>query len=477
MRILLYNWIPFDDKNGRGGGVTVYLKNLIDEIMKKDNCNIEVFFLSSGCYYDIYNEEIRYEETSNIYGKKCRTFSIINSPVFSPGFLSFYYLDKVLYDKTIKDVFNNFLDEYGPFDAVHFHNLEGLSIRLLTCKKNYPNTKFIYTLHNYYPFCPQINLWKEEHCNCNSQNTGEACIKCMDQHVPAEKLRHKMAMTYSLVKNPSEILATAYKYCGSQLDSYYEKIEKSDLSEDDYERLVNVLKQYRKYFVEMINTNIDIVLAVSERVREIAIKMGIKKQLLRVSYIGTKAADFALNHSNCNCSKNAPFSLIYMGYQRIDKGYYFLVEVLNTMPEDIAKKIDVMILAKKHPNSKYKDTMINKDKFHSFVAKDGYLKDEMQTLLMNKHLGIIPVLWEDNLPQVAIEMTAYGVPILTSDLGGASELCGNKAFIFHAGDVNECINKISKFVCHPEILDEYWKDYKGLKTMKTHLKELIGYWS
>ncbi len=118
----MYNWIPFDDKNGRGGGVTVYLKNLIDEMVKEHSPNIEVFFLSSGCYYDIYNEETRVEETSNVYGKKCRTFSIINSPVFSPGYLSFYYLDKVLYDETLKDVFYKFLNEYGPFDAVHFHN-------------------------------------------------------------------------------------------------------------------------------------------------------------------------------------------------------------------------------------------------------------------------------------------------------------------------------------------------------------------
>lgn len=477
MRILLYNWIPFDDKNGRGGGVTVYLRNLIDELMKKDNRDIEVFFLSSGCYYDIYNKKIRYEETSNIYGKKCRTFSIINSPVFSPGFLSFYYLDKVLYDKAIKDVFCEFLNKYGPFDAVHFHNLEGLSVQVLACKQDYPKTKFIYTLHNYYPFCPQINLWKEESCNCNMQDTGEACMKCMDQHVPAEKLRHKMAMTYSLVKNPSENLAKAYKYCGSQLDSYYEKIEKDNLSEKDYKRVVNALKQYRKCFVEMINANIDIVLAVSERVREIAIRKGIQKEQLNVSYIGTKAADFALNHANCSYVKNEPFSLIYMGYQRVDKGYYFLTEVLNSIPKDIAKKIDVTILAKKYPNSKYKDTIINEEKFHSFIAKDGYLKDEMQFVLQNKHLGIIPVLWEDNLPQVAIEMTAYGVPVLTSDLGGSSELCGNKAFVFHAGDVNDCVNKIINFIFYPEILKEYWRHYKGLKTMEMHLKELIEYWT
>ena len=60
MKVLLYNWIPFDNESGRGGGVTVYLKNLIQEIIEHNKENIELFFLSSGCYYDIYNTTIRY---------------------------------------------------------------------------------------------------------------------------------------------------------------------------------------------------------------------------------------------------------------------------------------------------------------------------------------------------------------------------------------------------------------------------------
>ena len=101
MKILLYNWIQFDDKNGRGGGVTVYLNNLIHEIIEEGKDQIELFFLSSGSHYDIYNGETRYEELSNRYGEKCRFFSIINSPVFSPAFLSFYYLDQVIYDEVL----------------------------------------------------------------------------------------------------------------------------------------------------------------------------------------------------------------------------------------------------------------------------------------------------------------------------------------------------------------------------------------
>lgn len=473
LKILLYNYIPFDDKKGRGGGVTVYLKNLINEMVKDPN--IELFFLSSGCYCDVYDTKTRYEKIENIYGLACKTFSIINSPIFAPAYLSFCDLDKVIENIDIKNVFDNFLNKYGPFDVVHFHGMEGLSMNVLECKKNHPETKFILTLHNYYPFCPQVNLWRNEKYNCKVENTGEICLECVDKYIPANKLRHKMAMTYSLLKKPSERLAEAYKFCGKQLDIYYAKYEKNDLPQEEKNRLVEPLKCYRKKFIEAINFNVDLVLSVSRRVYDIALKMGINEEKIKVSYIGSRVADHALGHANCGYD-GEHFSLIYMGYQRTDKGYYFLAEVLNKMPIDISKRIDITLAAKKIPNSKYKDIEINKDKFHSFVSKDGYLSKEMPNLLKEKNLGIIPVLWEDNLPQVAIEMTAYGVPVLASDLGGASELCEDDGFIFKGGDVDDCIDKITYFVENPKALERYWAHYKGINTMKVHLNELMDYW-
>lgn len=476
MKVLLYNWIPFDNEAGRGGGVTVYLKNLIHEIIEHREKDIELFFLSSGCYYDIYNTSVRYEEISNLYGKKCRTFSIINSPVFSPAYLSFYYLDKVIKDEKLRNILNQFLNEFGPFDVVHFHNFEGLSIPTLECKMSHPDTKFIYTLHNYYPFCPQVNLWKEESKNCKEIHTGEVCINCMDAHVPCDKLHHKMAMTYNLLKNPSERLKKAYQYCGAKLDSYYEVFEKEKIVDSEKERLAKALSSYRKVFVETINQNIDTVLAVSKRVYTIAVNMGIEVNKVHTSYIGTKVADFALNCSNSHC-KDGILSIIYMGYQRLDKGYYFLVEVLNKMPIELSKKIDVTLIAKKNPNPKFKDVEIEKRKFHRFTSKNGYTKDEMPLLLKDKNLGIIPVLWEDNLPQIAIEMTAFGVPVLASNLGGASELCNSNAFTFKAGDVKDCIDKITYFSNNPDKLDDYWKYYRKLTTMEQHMEEIMEYWS
>ena len=90
-----------------------------------------------------------------------------------------------------------------------------------------------------------------------------------------------------------------------------------------------------------------------------------------------------------------------------------------------------------------------------------------------RYLGIIPVLWEDNLPQVAIEMVAEGVPIIASDRGGASELGNNELFSFEAGNVKACCDRISYFVKRPERIQSFWGEAAKLVTMKEHISELL----
>lgn len=46
-KILIYNWVPFDNEKGIGGGVTVYCKNLVETILK-ESPSTQIYFLSSG---------------------------------------------------------------------------------------------------------------------------------------------------------------------------------------------------------------------------------------------------------------------------------------------------------------------------------------------------------------------------------------------------------------------------------------------
>lgn len=469
MKILLYNWVPFNNP-ARGGGVTAYLKNLIDEFQNTYQEHI-VYFLCSGVYYDVHDRSLRYEQLQLKDTGNCQCYAIINSPVFSPAYLSFFTINQVIENDELRVLFEQFLDEHGPFDVVHFHNIEGLSVNVLKSKRHFSKTKYCYSMHNYYALCPQVNFWKHERICCDMGDTGRQCLGCMIDHVPAEKLRQKMSMTYDLIKNYSPEREAHYLAIGKELDEKYRAEEKRDLTQYEIAMLENYLSLYRKEIISALNDNIDMILAVSGRVKDIAVKCGVNENKIKVSYIGTRAADNA--KVSCNeTSSEVPISMIYLGYQRRDKGFFFLVDILEAMDAETASKINLTIAAKGNEESQ-KKWRIDGKKFHSYTFQNGYKREELEELLCDKNLGIVPVLWEDNLPQVAIEMAAHGVPVLSSDLGGARELCSDPIFSFPAGDIDICLDRIRMFTQHPEILQTYYQSFNGLTTMRSHLNELL----
>ena len=88
-------------------------------------------------------------------------------------------------------------------------------------------------------------------------------------------------------------------------------------------------------------------------------------------------------------------------------------------------------------------------------------------------VGIIPVLWEDNLPQVAIEMHCRHIPLITSDLGGARELGNTPEMVFRAGDVDSLHDVLFDVVAGNVDLGEYWRNARRPISMEEHAEELL----
>ena len=78
-RLLFFNWAQFDDPNGHGGGVTVYLNNLLDVLSLRDD--LDIFFLSAGVRRSWLGRRVHWCETANVYADRgVRSFAIVNSP-------------------------------------------------------------------------------------------------------------------------------------------------------------------------------------------------------------------------------------------------------------------------------------------------------------------------------------------------------------------------------------------------------------
>jgi glycosyltransferase involved in cell wall biosynthesis len=233
---------------------------------------------------------------------------------------------------------------------------------------------------------------------------------------------------------------------------------------------------YRAANLRLVDEVFDQVLAVSERTRQVLIDHGLPASKVGVSYIGTSHhAAFAQARPRLRAGDD--LHLAFLGYMRADKGFYFLLESLFALPDDVARRLRITIAApvwESYPIDRLKGVA---HRFREVVVHDGYKQAGLPKLLADVDLGVIPVLWEDNLPQVAIEFVAHGVPILTSDRGGAQEIGRAPDFIFRAGSTRDFCAKLSNLATGVVPLARFWATPPRIFSMETHVQDLMRFYA
>ncbi len=451
MRVLYYNWTPIEQKHA-GGGVSVYLYNLF-QYFSSHQTSIQPVFLSSGYYYD--NKHRPYITERECY-MGIENYCLVNSPIIAPQFTSFSVYRRHLDDKVIIRLFRQFLIDQGPFDVIHFHSFEGLTTKVLQLKSEFQNTLFVHTIHDYGLFCPTVRFWTYDARNCALTQGQVYCYSCVrkelvhrytDYLVVKRMLDgrpHRMTIL-DRVARIIEILHTRLSY---KIHDYFEDV--------------------RRQNVKMVNSFSDGELCVSHRVMDIATSHGINSSKCIVSYIGTLAASSYLGQ--CRTAVNSPvLTILFMGSAAPEKGLDTLLSALECIDSSrctIALKVaagidDVTVLRRLDVLGHH---------LAGVIHYNGYTHQDFGQIMQDVNLGVVPPLWEDNLPQVAIEMIAHGIPIITGIHGGAQELNTHPCFLFT--DSSDLQGKIEQICNHRNLLNDYWSYVTPLMTMELHVNQL-----
>jgi glycosyltransferase involved in cell wall biosynthesis len=489
-RILYYNWAPYFEEPVQGGGVSVYCKNLIDYLTNQDK--LKITFLYSGFDYNYLRPDCYIRKAKNKMHPKVSTFSIVNSSIPAPSHLSFYDPKGNVSSYEVDKCFQQFLLEQEPFNVIHFQNLEGLTANCLKIAKE-SGAKVVFSLHNYWALCPQVNLWKLESNPCFDYLEGRACIACLPSKPAVTLNLHFRKLTFLgnlvglndqalLLKALRKIFARTYYfwqllkiYSQSPLKKSQEFVGK-DLpqhSQDYHER--------RTEIISLINTYVDVAVSVSERTASIYSKYGVEPKRLTVNYIGTQAHDFQVPLCNrADYSSEKPFRLIYMGPSRPDKGFYFLLEALRSLSKEELNLLSLTVAGKITDGAELEMSVEHRGKLlslaqslHHFHYIAGYTYKDIPNILKEIHLGIVPPLWEDNLPQVTFELLACKVPVLCSNRGGAQEFVRHPAFIFDPSKEGDFQEKLLHIRNKPQLLKEFWEKARPVISLAEHYEDLI----
>lgn len=481
MRILYYNWVAPDDDEKRGGGVSVYQRNLIEHLARQGT---KVDFLSAGLSHTIDDDSPKIRQTKNSVSPNCRTFEMLNSPLMSPGHSAFGQNSQLFEEGKAYECFIDFIAKNGTYDVVHFNNLEGIPFSFLKLKDHFPETVTVLSHHNYFAICPQVNLWHKEQEHCADSDKGSKCVNCIQPSSKPETLGANQLATLLKAngigfKDP--VFSGAFSD-GSTL-ALLGRINQSNRRQClDGEYLstkadqIESFRNRRRSAIDLMNSHVDLNLAVSSRVARIIRDAGVDSRSIRVCYIGTKMAEgFAKVPKRKTPLTPGMLSICYLGYMRADKGFYFFLDALERMPNEIAQKLCVKIAARSYGNKESIDRIATlRSRFARVDHLEGYSHDQLEGILQDVDLGVVPVLWEDNLPQVALEIMSQGIPLLTSNRGGAQELGANGDFVFEAGSSSSLIRALSRLATRRIELGEFWIKAMKLPSMDEHLSELMG---
>lgn len=474
MKVLYYNWVDYLDREKRGGGVSLYQRNLLGALHAHGG--FETHFLSSGIAHELRRNPPRWAELSPATGSaSVRRFEIINARLMSPAHAD-YGSPAQLEEAGTEAAFMDFVARNGPYDVIHFNNLEGLPANVLRVKERWPGTRVVLSLHNYYPFCPQVNLWYNEAENCIDYAGGRRCVSCLPVRADPRSVRLAHAVSWRMSRLGMGPGTFAFdRIYWPVLGMMWRTYRKFRIMRPTQPLALTSLAARRPAMVELINTHTDAVLCVSDRVRQIAAHHGVVPEKLHTSYIGTtEAAKWQATQPKPRMLRDdGTVRLAYLGYMRRDKGFHFLLDALEALPDTLAASLRLTVAAGHGEASVMARLKALAPRLAELRLVNGYTHAGLDDLLADVDLGLVPVMWEDNLPQVAIEMHARHIPLMTSDRGGAQELGRCPDLTFRAGDTADFARVLETVLSERVSPASYWKNAMAPVTMKNHMDQLL----
>ena len=475
MKVLIYHWTQDDFPKLRGGGIQVYQRDILPEHLKIDDVYLTVLSSGSADLYDFFRPSTRIERlTSSTPG--LQRFGVINSPIPAPGVLFWGNSLSLRHQETI-EMFFDFVKLHG-FDVIHFNHLEGLPAEVLAIKKLLPHIKILFSMHDYYSLCPQVTFLYQGRELCDDSQSGKKCQSCL----PVDPL------TFSVSRRRADRLSSKLIDMGlnpagrlaKMIQKFFHKIVfPKPKTERRYSPPEDVFENWHQ-IVDLINEHVDYVLPVSDRVRQIALRHGIKEDILKVLRLGKNEATRFRGAPTPNgpfVLENGSLTLVFLGYMTLHKGFFFLLETFEQMPLELSRRINLVVAAKTPKDPSALDRLMRlRPKLKSLTHYNGYTHDQLDEILKPGSIGILCHLCEETGPLTAWEMHCRRIPFLTSDLGGAPEIAGCEKMVYEHGNVQECIERIRMILDGEITHEEYWKNSLTPITVEEHCKELLSYY-
>lgn len=324
----------------------------------------------------------------------------------------------------------NFLEK-EKFDIIHIHSVLGIDWDLYSILKPY---KYIVSLHDYYYLCPRIDMVPEKNCVCGCFEENK-CKKCISY------IQRFRVCRFSLKK--------------------INKILHKDLKMPYFSQNITTIR-YEK-FKELLE-NAQYLLPVSSRVKEIYIDSNIKNRY-KVLHIGNISADNFSKEYKYD-TKPHKIKIVFLGRLSYSKGADLLIKIAERIDKE---KFEIHFYGRPEGYE-------NKLNQNSIINHGEYKQKELSNILEKFDLGFVLSVWEDNGPQVVMELLNNHVPVIGTKMGGIPDFVNKEnGFIFDPYseiDFNELLEFLNNLTI--EKISKLKSNIKPTNTTKQHYKDIMN---
>lgn len=405
----------------------------------------------------------RYSVTENLY-EGINVIKINNPPELYAEFAEHFTNPRV------DAIFREIIKRESP-RVIHFQHTAYLSSRLpeIADQMKIPS---VFTLHDYWYMCYRSQLLRPSEGICPGPSGGINCSTCYDPvHTPnvskvpvLNRILQLPVVRHIDLKRrlPSELKRKIKNILYRKISSPSYHPDKDAAAVQEHINRIQFMKQQLSFPAFAISPSRHLKKRYEkEGFREILyVPHGFdpRNKIDHIPYNGKLVLAYL---SNIVPFKGADVILKELRFvnRRQDLKILFYGKVLD----DIYQK-EIQTLAKAYPDAEI-----------SFMGPYSG-KDQLAKILANVHFVVFPSLWEENCPLVIGEALQYGVPVITSQLGGAPEkiIDGINGFIFNPykeGDFAKVINKIQD---NPDLIYQVKKGASETKieTIAEHVDKI-----
>ncbi len=459
MKVLHIGW---GFRPWRGGGLIEYVEDLMEAQAKN---GYEVYYFFAGRYYLLLSKPrlVRWER-KGIY-----MYEIINSPIIHGGDRGSLKPDLDLGEPLSEGFLKKVLNEIQP-NIVHIQELAGLPSSFIDIIKE-KNIPVAMTLPDYFLLCPTLKLFDFTGNTCMDENIGEKCIVCC-QNAPNKNNLIKQTIIYELKKwHFYGILKNLYKIVKTKKgdSSFFPKINSKKMDQ----ALSQKFQKRRDVNIERLN-KVSLLIARSHKVEEIYRRIlggGTRIITLRPT---VRHIDYIQSRTISNVSFPINFAVLN-GCASIAKGSKLVLESMKLLTE---KGLDRFF--KLHIFGGLSTEIRNEIlSFDNVIYHGPYNVNELNMILDEIEVGIIPSVWEEVYGYVGLEFLAKGIPIIGNKKGGIVDytIDGFTGWINQNSDAEGLVNIMTDIINNPSqisCLNNKIINNRSsiLKTMDQHFYEI-----